>query len=1017
MLSEVNRITIFNDGSNRPCWYAQTLMTGCKRYFILTAAFVLLVSVPVFGQTNSLTLSSGSTGLGGTVSLNLNFTVPAGANPPVALQWKMSYSAGTVASIGVTNGAALANAGKSVLCNSGSGSLVCVVYGMNSSTISSGTVAQVNVTLPSTISGSSVSILAGSAVEAFADGTGASIQATGGTITVLASQLSNPMPSITSLSPASVTVGAVAVALTVNGSGFVNGSVVQWNGSNRTTTYVSTGQLQASITAADVAAAGTAQVTVFTATPGGGTSGNSAFTINNPVPTITSLSPTSATMGGAAFTLTVNGSGFVNGSVVRWNGSNRTTTYVSAGQVQASITATDVAAAATAQVTVFNPTPAGGISGNVAFTINSSNPKPSITSLSPASIKAGAGAFTLTVNGSGFINGSVVKWNGSNRTTAYVSAGQLKASITATDVATGSTAQVTVFTPTPGGGTSGNSPFTINNPVPTITSLSPTSATVGGAAFTLTVNGSGFVTGSVVVWKGSNRTTVYVNAGQLKASIGALDIAASATAQIAVFNPAPGGGGSAATSFIVSPSKHPKSITTVTPSSVVTNGASTPHAPLSNPVPSDPRSGIREFPVAGDSSLAINSAHKGNFTRGQTGAAYIINVSNPGAEPISNTVTVTDALPAGLIATAINGPGWTCTQPSGPCTRNDVLEAGASYPFISLTVNVEPTAPPRLTNRVTVTGADSTSASGTDFTTVLSPEISRPEPVSSNPAAGSGNTTFAFTFSDPRGWQDLGVVNILINDGPDARNACSLAYSKPLNILYLVSDEGGTFLPGATLASSGGISNSQCTVGWGNSPVNGNGNTLVLNLDIGFHAMFAGNKVIYLSAGDVAGHNSGWEALGVWQVPGAVETTTTAMRMNPAQGSGTDQSYTFTFSDALGIQNLGVANILINHSLDGRHACYLAFARAANVLYLVNDAGDTWLPGKSLNAEGSLSNSQCAVSWDRGPVVAADNDLALSLNISFSPAFGGGRVFYLAARDANGENNTGWQSMAAWSIQ
>src|SRR5205823_3263599 len=109
---------------------------------------------------------------------------------------------------------------------------------------------------------------------------------------------------------------------------------------------------------------------------------------------------------------TVNGTGLVNGSVVRWNGANRTTTFVSATQAQASISAADIAIAGTAQVTVFNPTPGGGTSANSAFSINASNPVPSITSLSPASATAGAAAFTLTVNGTGFVSGSVVNWNG-----------------------------------------------------------------------------------------------------------------------------------------------------------------------------------------------------------------------------------------------------------------------------------------------------------------------------------------------------------------------------------------------------------------------------------------------------------------------------------------------------------------------------------------------------------------------------------------------------------------------------
>jgi hypothetical protein len=111
-------------------------------------------------------------------------------------------------------------------------------------------------------------------------------------------------------------------------------------------------------------------VTVFTGTPGGGTSNAQTFTINNPVPTTTSLSPASAIAGGMAFTLTVNGTNFVNGSTVRWNGSNRATTYVSATQLTASITAADIATAGTISVTVFTGTPGGGTSNAQTFTIN-----------------------------------------------------------------------------------------------------------------------------------------------------------------------------------------------------------------------------------------------------------------------------------------------------------------------------------------------------------------------------------------------------------------------------------------------------------------------------------------------------------------------------------------------------------------------------------------------------------------------------------------------------------------------
>ncbi len=232
-------------------------------------------------------------------------------------------------------------------------------------------------------------------------------------------------------------------------------------------------QLTASISASDIANSGTASVTVFNPTPGGGTSNAQTFTINaadNPVPATTSLSPASATAGGPDFTLTVNGSSFSSSSIVRWNGADRATTYLSATQLTASISASDIANSGTASVTVFNPTPGGGTSNAQTFTINTAdNPVPATTSLSPASATAGGPDFTLTINGSNFISSSIVRWNGADRVTAYVNATQLTASIPASDIAGTGTANVTVFNPVPGGGTSNAQTFTLNaadNPVP-----------------------------------------------------------------------------------------------------------------------------------------------------------------------------------------------------------------------------------------------------------------------------------------------------------------------------------------------------------------------------------------------------------------------------------------------------------------------------------------------------------------------------------------------------------------------
>jgi uncharacterized protein (TIGR03437 family) len=86
--------------------------------------------------------------------------------------------------------------------------------------------------------------------------------------------------------------------------------------------------------------------------------------------------------------------------------------------------------------------------------------------------------------------------------------------------------------------------------------------------------------------------------------------------------------------------------------------------------------------------LIISKSHVGNFTQGDTGDIYTLTVTNTGQGPTTGTVTVTDVLPAGLTATAISGTGWTCTLATLTCTRSDVLAAGASYPVITVTVNV-----------------------------------------------------------------------------------------------------------------------------------------------------------------------------------------------------------------------------------------------------------------------------------------------------------------------------------------
>jgi uncharacterized protein (TIGR03437 family) len=285
----------------------------------------------------------------------------------------------------------------------------------------------------------------------------------GGTSNAITFNIVNPVPVLNNLSPSNLNAGSPAFTLTLNGSNFANGAIVQWNNSPRPTTFISSTRLTAQITVDDLLTVRNVSVIVINPTSaagGGGASNTSTFIVNpppNPVPVLVSISPNNTAIGSPSFTLTVNGNSFVSNAVVRWNSADRATTFVSQTQLTAQIPASDVANLGTATVTIFNPaspTGGGGFSNGLTFTINQAlNPAPVLTSVTPNLLMQRSGAFTLTANGTSFLPNSIVRWNGLDRATTFVSATQLRAEIIATDLNNAGLAQVTVFNPpSPGGG-------------------------------------------------------------------------------------------------------------------------------------------------------------------------------------------------------------------------------------------------------------------------------------------------------------------------------------------------------------------------------------------------------------------------------------------------------------------------------------------------------------------------------------------------------------------------------------
>ena len=277
-------------------------------------------------------------------------------------------------------------------------------------------------------------------------------------------QLNYPAPVAKAISPTHISAGQPAFTLTVTGSDFTPSSVVEWNVGTSTlplsTLFAGTTTLTAQVPAIEIQNAGQANVLVFTPQPGGGTSPQPSqspliFTIDavsNPIPQITSLSPSGVFAGSAGFILTLTGSNFASLAVVTVNGNPRSTGFTNSTTLTALILASDVAQAGTLQIAVINPEPNGGASDNFQFTVK--NQAPTVASVSPAAFTAGGTGGSLTVAGTGFVSTSVVYINGAPRTTTFGSSTQVQVSLTAGDVAAAGINSVEVVNPAPGGGTS-----------------------------------------------------------------------------------------------------------------------------------------------------------------------------------------------------------------------------------------------------------------------------------------------------------------------------------------------------------------------------------------------------------------------------------------------------------------------------------------------------------------------------------------------------------------------------------
>ena len=290
-------------------------------------------------------------------------------------------------------------------------------------------------------------------------------------------------------------------------------------------------------------------------------------------------------------------------------------------------------------------------------------------------------------------------------------------------------------------------------------------------------------------------------------------------------------------------------------------------------------------------------------------------------------------------------------------------------------------------------------------------------PISVTPSSGSaGRQLFSFVARDAQGVSSIQYAQFLFSkSGINALNACYVSYDPVGNVFYLLSDDKTQWF-GLLAGSANTVGNAQCTIYGATSGSTAVGTDLTTNVDISFRSGFAGLKSVYQFAADTGGGTSGWISMGTWVDtgdPNVVEL----ISLTPNSGSGGSQMFTAVTSDGTGATTIPFVGLVMTaqpiSSFSG-NGCFIFYARASNVFYLLNDSA-TAFSGLVAGSASSVSNSQCTLNGVGSGGLTSGSNLTVTYNLTLSGSFTGPKQIYMQAVDNTGIIEV-WHRMGTWSV-
>ncbi len=373
----------------------------------------------------------------------------------------------------------------------------------------------------------------------------------------------NPMPVLNSISPATVVVGANSQPLYAIGSNFVLGSKIWFDGSQRLTQYISDDSLSYQLSQVDQAFVGVYPVYVKNPAPGGGVSETINFTVipENPTPIVSGVSPSSVQTGSGSTTFLIDVVNFLQTTTLTVNGGTHAYTLLNPGTVELTLEASYFIAQDTVTLVFTNPGPGGG-SVTATISVIDPNPVPVLNSFTPDTVLLGSGNTLFEGLADYLLVNSIIRIGAGNNITEItpdymnLTNGIMQGLLPAHLFDTVGVYPVRVWNPSPGGGLS-NALYIvvieeeiIQNPIPQITSIAPSSVEEGSGDFLMIVNLSSanpLVQGGTIRFGAVNflelvPESINQSGTQAQVIVPAYLIEDAGTIAVKAWNPGPSGG-------------------------------------------------------------------------------------------------------------------------------------------------------------------------------------------------------------------------------------------------------------------------------------------------------------------------------------------------------------------------------------------------------------------------------------------------------------------------------------------